>query len=194
MLTPKGEASKSKLIASAEELFARKGFHATTVSQIVKNAGLTQASYYLYFKSKDEILREMLHRFEEQLLPYSDAGRYAGGKSAAELEAFVVGTFTGLFRLLGSNANLTRIVFQDTEGGSLLRDKIVKLIASNMMRNKQSGLIRAEVDPEVAAESVVASVERLVHRYISTGEKDAEELGRQTRLLFLQGVLNHDKK
>lgn len=191
MLTPKGEASKSKLLTSAEELFAQKGFHATTVSQIVKNAGLTQAAFYLYFKTKDEILEEMLAKFEERLLPFTDAGRQAAGKSPEELEAYVIQAFTGLFKLLGQNANLTRIVLLDAEKGLSIRDKIVQQISSNMVRNQQAGIVRPDVEPELAAESVVASVERLIYRYSATGEKDADELGRQTAKLFLQGILKH---
>ncbi|RCX15401.1 TetR family transcriptional regulator [Fontibacillus phaseoli] len=189
MLTPKGEASKSKLLASAEELFAQKGFHATTVSQIVKNAGLTQAAFYLYFKSKDEILRELLAKFEDQLLPLTDAGRNAAGKTPEELVAYVIHAFTGLFVLLGRNANLTRIALLETESGLSIRDKIVQQICANMVRNQQAGIVRPDVEPELAAESVVASVERLIYRYSATGEKDAAELGRQTAKLFLQGIL-----
>ncbi len=191
MLTPKGEASKSKLLTAAEELFAQKGFHATTVSQIVKNAGLTQAAFYLYFKSKDEILRDLLAKFEDQLLPFTDAGRNASGKTPEELETHVVHAFTGLFILLGKNANLTRIALLETENGLSIRDKIVQQICTNMVRNQQAGIVRQDVEPELAAESVVASVERLIYRYGSTKEKDATELGLQTAKLFLQGILNH---
>ncbi|MNP65319.1 hypothetical protein D3C76_1609000 [compost metagenome] len=63
-------------------------------------------------------------------------------------------------------------------------------ICSNMIRNQQAGIVRQDVEPELAAESVVASVERLIYRYSATGEKDAAELGRQTAKLFLQGILN----
>ncbi|WP_334075854.1 MULTISPECIES: TetR/AcrR family transcriptional regulator [Paenibacillus] len=191
MLTSKGEASKNKLLAAAEQLFADKGYHAATVSQIVKTAGLTQASFYQYFKSKDEILQELLGKFEEQLQPFTDAGREAGNKSPEALEAFVIHTFTGLFSLLGQNVNLTRIALLESEGGASLRDSIVRQISGNMLRNQQARIVSPKVDPELAAESVVASVERLIYKYGTAGDKTAAEMGEQLGRLFLNGILLH---
>ncbi|TNJ64469.1 TetR/AcrR family transcriptional regulator [Paenibacillus hemerocallicola] len=193
MVSTKGEASRSRLIASAEELFARKGIHATTVSQIVAHAGLTQAAFYLYFKSKEEMVTELLDTFERRLDLFTDAGRHVGELPGGEIEDHVIRTFAGLFRLLGDNTNLTRIALQGTDRGELLRDRIVSRIADNMANNQSLAIVRPEVEPTLVAESVVASVERLVYRYIMTGEKDAEQLGRQAGKLFLRGILNHHR-
>jgi len=191
MLTSKGEASKNKLLAAAERLFADKGYHAATVSQIVKAAGLTQASFYQYFKSKDEILQELLGQFAEQLRPFTDAGREAGNRPPDQLETFVIQTFTGLFELLGQNANLTRIALLESEEGASFRESIVRQISGNMIRNQQSGIVRPDVDPELAAESVVASVERLIYKYGTAEDKTAAEMGEQLGRLFLNGILLH---
>jgi AcrR family transcriptional regulator len=191
MLSTKGEASRNKLIASAEELFALKGVHATTVSQIVARARMTQAAFYLYFKSKDELIRELLDAFERRIAVFTDAGRHVRGLPEGEIEDFVIRTFTGLFAILGENPNLTKLALQGTDQGEKLREHIVNRIADNMKHNQLSDIVHAEVEPVLAAESVVASVERLVYRYINTGEKNAEQLGRQAGLLFLRGILNH---
>jgi AcrR family transcriptional regulator len=189
MVSTKGEASRNKLIASAEELFALKGVHATTVSQIVARAGMTQAAFYLYFKSKEELVRELLDAFERRIAVFTDAGRHVRGLPEGEIKDFVIRTFTGLFAILGENPNLTKLALQGTDQGEKLREHIVNRIADNMKHNQLSDIVHAE--PVLAAESVVASVERLVYRYIHTGEKNAEQLGRQAGLLFLRGILNH---
>jgi len=185
----KGEASRSRLLAAAERLFAERGVKGTTVSAIVAEAGLTQAAFYLYFKSKEDMVEALVNRFGEMLDQYTDAGRLVDQYPPDELEERIAAVFVGLFELLGKNANLTRIVLQDTEAGERYRDRIVEQIARNMRRNQSLGIVDSGIEPMIAAEAIVASVERLVFRYTVTGEQTAEELGRHAAHLFLNGLL-----
>lgn len=189
MQLTKGEVSKAKLTQAAEVLFAEKGFHATTVSAIVKQAGLTQAAFYLYYKSKEQLLADLLERFEKELIPYANAGSQVSEQTAEELGPFVIQSLVELFRLLGRNSRLTRIALQETEAGDRLRQHLVGLIAGNMQANQTAGLVRTDLAPELFAETVIAAAERLVYRYGITGEKTAEELGRQLGSLYLHGML-----
>jgi len=189
MRLSKGEASKAKLTQAAEELFAEKGYHAATVSEIVKRAGLTQAAFYLYYKSKEQLLADLLERFEKELFPYANVGSQVKEQTADEIEPFVIHSLVELFRLLGRNGRLTRIALQDTEAGDRLRLHLVRLIAGNMQANQAAGLVRMDLEPELFAETVIAAAERLTYRYGVTGEKTGEELGRQLGALYLHGML-----
>jgi AcrR family transcriptional regulator len=191
-MAKKGEASRARLLAAAEELFACEGVKGTTVSAIVAKAGLTQAAFYLYFKSKEELVEELLRRFGEKLAAYVNAGSRARQYAFSDLEAYVSSAYSGLFELLSGNPHLTRIALQDTSAGERFRDQIVGQIAENMRRNQALGIVDSGIDPEIAAESIVASVERLVYRYLVTGERTAEELGRQAARLFLNGMLSRE--
>ncbi len=52
---------KKKLILdTALELFAENGFHATSISQIARKAGISKGLTYNYFESKKEILDELI--------------------------------------------------------------------------------------------------------------------------------------
>lgn len=52
---------KRKLIMdTALELFAENGFHATSISQIARKAGISKGLTYNYFNSKKEILDEII--------------------------------------------------------------------------------------------------------------------------------------
>jgi hypothetical protein len=62
-----------------------------------------------------------------------------------------------------------------------------------MSNNQRLGIVKEEIDAWVAAESIVAVTERLVHRFILTGEKKEIELGEQVAQMFLSGILNHSK-
>lgn len=54
--THKGEETKNRLITSGQKLFYSKGFEATSVREIVEDAGYAKGTFYLYFDTKMELL------------------------------------------------------------------------------------------------------------------------------------------
>ncbi|MDH3651169.1 MAG: TetR/AcrR family transcriptional regulator [Saprospiraceae bacterium] len=48
------------IMEAALELFARQGFHNTSISQIAKEAGISKGLIYNYFDSKDELLKTIV--------------------------------------------------------------------------------------------------------------------------------------
>ena len=50
------DTRRREFIDTAEKLFLTKGYNETTISDIVKSAGVAQGTFYYYFKTKDEIL------------------------------------------------------------------------------------------------------------------------------------------
>jgi AcrR family transcriptional regulator len=55
-ITKNPEERKKELIDIAEELFIKKGYENTAVSDIVKKAKVAQGTFYYYFKTKEEVL------------------------------------------------------------------------------------------------------------------------------------------
>ena len=70
---PKG---KKKIMQSAVDLISTKSYNGTSTLQIAKHAGLSQATLFKYFKTKEDLLTAILHpvvpglfgRFFEELL------------------------------------------------------------------------------------------------------------------------------
>jgi AcrR family transcriptional regulator len=64
-----GKMMKRQLILEkALELFAERGFEATSVQQITERCGISKGAFYLSFKSKDELILEMIDFFMSQLI------------------------------------------------------------------------------------------------------------------------------
>ena len=51
------------MIDIAEQLFIKKGYEKTSVSDIVKKAKVAQGTFYYYFKTKEEILDLITDRY-----------------------------------------------------------------------------------------------------------------------------------
>ncbi len=67
---PKVRDTRDRVLAAALEVFAAKGFAATSVDNIVDRAGCTRGAFYYYFESKEDIARDLQrdlwHRLAER--------------------------------------------------------------------------------------------------------------------------------
>lgn len=64
---------RSELIAASRKLFLDRGFRDTSVSAIVREAGVAQGTFYLYFQSKPEVLLYMRAEvLEDYLAAFED--------------------------------------------------------------------------------------------------------------------------
>jgi len=62
-ITKKPEERRKELIDNAEQLFIKKGYEQTTVSDIVNKANVAKGTFYYYFKTKEEILNSIVDRY-----------------------------------------------------------------------------------------------------------------------------------
>lgn len=63
---------RERIIANATELFAAKGYHGTTIDEIVQATGIAKGTFYVYFSSKEEILVEVIKRLIDNTLEKID--------------------------------------------------------------------------------------------------------------------------
>src|SRR5580692_7615212 len=50
------EGRRREILAAALRCFARDGFHSTTITDIVRESGVSQGTFYLYFQTKDDVI------------------------------------------------------------------------------------------------------------------------------------------
>ncbi|QMV42938.1 TetR/AcrR family transcriptional regulator [Cohnella cholangitidis] len=58
---------KKQILEAAIHCFARKGFNATTIQEIVDELGMAKGSIYFYFKSKDDLLISVIEYYSQML-------------------------------------------------------------------------------------------------------------------------------
>lgn len=75
------ERNKELILRAASEEFADKGFAATKTSDIAAKAGLPKPNVYYYFKSKENLYREVLESIIEPLLAASSPFNQPGHPS-----------------------------------------------------------------------------------------------------------------
>ncbi|MBE9491416.1 MAG: TetR/AcrR family transcriptional regulator [Bacteroidetes bacterium] len=69
------ESKKKLIMDTALELFANQGYYPTSISIIAKKAGISKGLLYNYFKSKEDLIKEIINRGIDELLETFDLDR-----------------------------------------------------------------------------------------------------------------------
>ncbi|HUF32725.1 MAG TPA: TetR/AcrR family transcriptional regulator [Acidimicrobiales bacterium] len=66
-LTPRGRARREQLLREAARRFAERGYHPTSVADVVEGLGVGKGVFYWYFSSKEELFLEILREAQHEL-------------------------------------------------------------------------------------------------------------------------------
>jgi AcrR family transcriptional regulator len=62
------EDKKNRLMTNAIDLFGTKGYDKTSISDIVRKAGVAKGTFYLYFKSKEDLRSQIITELSTNFL------------------------------------------------------------------------------------------------------------------------------
>ena len=69
------ESARKRIMEAALELFANKGYHTTSISQIAKEAAISKGLMYNYFESKEALLKEVIFEGVDTITESFDPNR-----------------------------------------------------------------------------------------------------------------------
>ena len=170
------EQKRRFILEAAVDAFGAKGFHAVTVKDIAERAGIAHGTFYLYFKDKNDVYRELSlelqSRITEVILPGGTAGAPAEGTDVTTL---VRHRLAGLARLFEREAGLARVfVYRapgtdpefDEQRRGFVRD-LTDGIAAVLRAGADRGVFRRH-DPRVAAMCLVGSIDMVIESWLET--------------------------
>ena len=87
---PPKRQGRERLLATAIQLFSRKGFAAVGLDEVLGDAGVTKTTFYKHFESRDELMLEAVKmRDEWESIAWArEAARIGGDDPAAQLRAY----------------------------------------------------------------------------------------------------------
>ena len=148
---PKG---KKKIMQAAVDLISTKSYNGTSTLQISKHAGLSQATLFKYFKTKEDLLTAILHpvvpglfgRFFEELLAVN---------TTEEKVHYVV---HNRMAYLKKNRALMKIILQEIFSNKKLRNEqifIWNTIQDKLLRVHEELVADPRVNPEITIPQMV---------------------------------------
>jgi AcrR family transcriptional regulator len=164
--TPRGEETRNALLAAASTLFARDGYHETSVPDIVQVAGVGHGTFYEYFRSRREILLELTRQAAD-----SEArrprlrSRDLGDRIRAEIFWYLSDHVEHL--------ELSKVWHEasafDPEIAETRRRERARRIG-RVRRGIVAAGVREDIDPDVAAAALTAMLEEFAQRWFVEGD------------------------
>ncbi|SFR98964.1 transcriptional regulator, TetR family [Agrococcus baldri] len=163
--TKRGELTKAKLLAAAEQVFAEQGYQAASISRITERARVAQGTFYLYFASKLDLFEQLVEDLNRRVrAAMSDGAARGSNRAEAEREGF-----RGFFAFTAEHPALYRVVreAEHVAPGAMRNhyERIVEGYMEGLTRAKAAGEI-ADIDPEVAAWALMGVGEMIGMRYV----------------------------
>ena len=178
-----GEKSKKLLLEKAVKLFSTYGYHQTKISDIVKEANLTQPTFYLYFKSKETLFNDLNEKFQNDLIEIFESSSY-DNKNTQQTNEVIQQNLEQIFDYFIENPNLTKIGFYEAEQSMVVKEMLVAKLVQVINNNLSDYPVVKNVEASVLAESLVGSVERLTLTNLLTNKSNPEKLAQEISMIY----------
>jgi AcrR family transcriptional regulator len=160
---------RAQILAAAMACFARQGYHATSMDDVVRESGLSVGAIYSYFASKEDLFLTLNEDRTRQTLAYLNDLFARPGPIAAKSRAAVDYFFDRLsdefVPLMRVNVEfLSQASKSDAVNGRHDRrcESIRQFFISLLSEAQQRGEVRSNVDIHAAAELMMALGEGIV--------------------------------
>lgn len=128
------QLARQRIIDAAQRMFLKKGYTGATVDEIAVDAGLSRATFYLYFKSKKEVIAALV---EENIGPFRDLFAVLPldpDSSEREIQRWIDGLFAYYDRMQERVSVYREAAILDTEIREMSEGNFRLVIAENWSR------------------------------------------------------------
>ncbi|AYM04080.1 TetR/AcrR family transcriptional regulator [Levilactobacillus yiduensis] len=148
---PKG---KKAALTAAMALFSENGFDGTSTVQVAEEAGVSQATIFKYFHTKQDLLLAIVRPVMEHFFPAYRDEFFQGITACETLPEMVKFIVTDRYHFIKENQEAVKIIVMEMMTSEEMRQLFVKLISnkdfdflSELMKNfARTGELRKDID------------------------------------------------
>jgi TetR/AcrR family fatty acid metabolism transcriptional regulator len=159
---PRGD-KRQRIVDAAVKVFAKRGFHATRVSDIASAAGVADGTIYLYFKSRDALLVSLFESHVDRLLAFLEKELPRAASPSEKLKR-IVEVQLGLLEGERDLAEVVTVILRQST--KLMKqyaapkfNAYLDAIAGVVAEGQATGEIRRDVTPHLAARAIFGALD-----------------------------------
>ena len=192
-VSEKGSEKYQRILDAAVEVIAENGYFNSPVSAIAKRAGVADGTIYLYFKSKDDVLRtaidETFNRFharvEEQFRTLSSPREQLEYIAEIHLETHAVNRSLAI--VMQTEVRQSAKFIAEFSHHHLV--KYIQVVREIVRRGQQEGIFRQDISDGVVAHCMFGAIDELISSAVFTGRTyDAKSTAVQVIDVLLHGI------
>ncbi|MEV4483118.1 TetR/AcrR family transcriptional regulator [Micromonospora coxensis] len=188
---PRGSARRN-IVAAATELFARRGYEATSVQEIVAAAAVTKGALYHWFGSKSELLtsiyRELLAEQTARLREIADGPGPVGERLRAAAADVVAHTAAHVDELTVWARSAHLIDGEHADATRRERRRYHDLFRDLVLEGQRAGVVRTDVSATVITHTFLSALGNTHTWFHPDGPLTFAEVGHQLVALFVGGL------
>lgn len=171
------ERRREQILKAAKRVFAKKGFHSTTISDIAKAARVSYGSVYWYFDSKEALFHALMDTEEQALRAgIAEAADHLGDGGPDGMD-MLRAAVRATFEFFESDKASVKLLFRDSYalGGSVekhvfsIYERFIDDIEHMIEAAQHAGFVVAG-PPRMMAFSVAALIGQIAHRRLTTDD------------------------
>ena len=147
--------TRRRLVDAGTRLFAEGGLHGATSHEIARAAGVAAGTFYLHFKDKEALFREVVFEAAARLRERTERA----AEAAPDLEGAVRARNVELLAFAEENRSLVQILFGRNHEAAGVGVDVLEFLAGGIEQSlrarENAGLLGPGVDPAVAAQALV---------------------------------------
>jgi TetR/AcrR family transcriptional regulator, fatty acid metabolism regulator protein len=174
---PRFKIRKGQILSAAEKIFANKGYHDATISDVAREAKVSEATIYEYFPSKEDLLfsipgetvRNAKDRVEFML-------QYVRG-SSNKLRAIIY-HYLWFYESNPNYAAVTMMILKQNR--KFLEEKayqdireVSRIILRIVQEGIASGEFKAHINPNLVRAIILGTIEHMLTRRILLGKPES---------------------
>ncbi len=187
------------ILQAAEELLAEKGYHDTSIDEIGARVGISKATVYLHFKTKEELVFALFERDLRKfpLLMESIVASAKGPRAKLEdlfrtMYGAVLSKKLQMFSAISSSPALRKIFEERQEQLKALSDRPVAEVRTLL----EAGKVTGDFDPMLPTDVMVSTFFSLLspvgpQRFLATTSLSPEELVAALERIYFKGIAAH---
>jgi len=193
MAKRKPAAERRRQIAcAAGELFAERGVQATTVRDIGERVGVLSGSLYHHFKTKQDIVHELMRSYRDELIARYRAANEQGGTARERLERLFRACVASNLSHPAETAILIHELdklFQQEEFAYIqaLVDDVEEIFVTVIADGMSAGEIRRDIAPAFAYRMMM-DVMGAVQRWYEPGKHTEDQVVGGWIDIFFRGI------
>jgi AcrR family transcriptional regulator len=188
-LTARGRERRQQILDESARLFAERGYHPTSVAEIVESLGVGKGVFYWYFESKEDLFLEILASSSQGLRRRQQA---AIGDEPDPLRRIELGIRASLawFREHRHLFNLSQFAATEERFAAVLRQNDAVAIddITRHLKEAMAGGRMPDQDPEMLAHALVGATRHLARTYLYHGDEPVD-LVADVAVRFVMGGL-----
>jgi AcrR family transcriptional regulator len=188
-------ARRAQLIESAVKTFLRRGYPASRVSDLAKDARVTRGTFYAHFESKRVLLAAVARDLADRLP--SGAAPAAPLRTRDDFEAALTALHRTALEGFAASRGAARLLYGDGAAGEPAVARALaahdrgwkRSVSGALSAARDAGLLRAGVAPALAVDFVLGGVQRVVKTTVLPDERaDVPALARALARLHVAAL------